>query len=206
MEKRLTEEQMAKVVAEVTRLAQDREETLDREQVNEILRDLNLPTDLVDDALAQLNRREALERERRRNFRLTLAAVVLLIAGLVLGTLSFRRRDRALDGIAASSSRLTPAADNGGSLESVARSGDEVFYRVVLSNVPPGEELEMGCRWIDPQGRVFRQNRWQTRATDKAVWATACRCQFGAAAQPGTWKVEMALGERVLSTSTFRVE
>jgi hypothetical protein len=206
MERRLTEEQMAKVVAEVTRLAQDREETLNREQVNEILRDLSLPTDLVDDAIAQLNRREALARGRRRNFRLTLAAVVMLIAGLVFGTFYFLRRERAFDRIVASSSRLTQATDNGGSLQSVTRSGDEVFYRVTLGDVPLGEELEMSCRWIDPQGQIFRQNRWQTRATDKAVWATSCRCQLGAATQPGVWKVEMSLGERVISATTFRVE
>jgi hypothetical protein len=206
MEKRLTEEQMAKVVAEVTRLAQDREETLDREQVNEILRELSLPTDLVDDALAQLNRREALARERRKKFWVTAVIAVALLAALAFGAFYFAQRDAAFDRVGAASSRLTRAADNGGSLQSVTRSGEEVFYRVTLADVPLGEELEMSCRWLDPQGRVFRENRWQTRATDKAVWATSCRCQLGAAAQAGTWKVEMSLGGRVVSASNFRVE
>lgn len=42
MEKRLTQEQLTKVVTEIEQLSQQRETELDREQVQQILQELNL--------------------------------------------------------------------------------------------------------------------------------------------------------------------
>jgi hypothetical protein len=91
-------------------------------------------------------------------------------------------------------------------LASVTSDGQEVFYRVTLRDAPLGEKLNLTCDWIDPAGKIFHQSRWETRDTNKAVWDTHCRCQIGAAAPKGKWKVEMKLGDRVLSTQEFNVE
>jgi len=61
MNTKLTDEQLGELVAEVERLSDRRQGELDRKQVEDILQELNLPTDLLDEALVQLRRREALE-------------------------------------------------------------------------------------------------------------------------------------------------
>jgi len=108
--------------------------------------------------------------------------------------------------ITADQGRLTRQTDDSGNLQTLTRDGQEVIYHVTLRDVPLHEKLSLHSTWLDPSSRVFRQNHWQTRRTDKAVWMTSCKCQIGAAAEPGTWKVEMLLGERVLHATTFNVE
>ena len=61
MEPRLTENQLQQVVAEVQQLAIRRESELDATQVREILQELNLPPEFLEDAMIQLQRREALK-------------------------------------------------------------------------------------------------------------------------------------------------
>lgn len=207
---RLREEQVAQVVAEVTRLAQQREEgqlqSLERDQVEQILQELNLPTDLIDDALAQLRRKEALAKEQRRKR--------LIIAGSVLGVILLvalvfwwnAQRNAVFARISGETGRITRAVDNGSNLQTVTRDGQDVVYHVTLNNVPAGEQLEMRCNWIAPDGQIFKQNHWQTRVTDKSVWLTSCKCQLGPAAASGTWKVEMLLGDRTVSATSFQVE
>lgn len=210
MEKRLTQEELGKVVAEVTRLAQERQDferaTLDRQQMAQVLKELDLPVELIDDAMEQVNRREALAREQRKRKRIIafgIAALVLII--FLFGVWAFQR-GAAFDRINTDQARITRSIDDGGSLQTVLRDGQDVFYRVILKDVPVGETLSITCNWIDPSGRVFYQNRYTTRATDKSVWPTQCRCQLGSAAERGAWKVEMLLEDRVLSSTTFQVE
>ena len=53
METRLTQAQLAQVVAEIDKLSRQRESELAPDQVREILRELNLPDELLEDAIAQ---------------------------------------------------------------------------------------------------------------------------------------------------------
>jgi hypothetical protein len=218
----LTESQVARVVAEVSRQAQLRElderERLDRAQVVQILEELNLPVELLDPAMRELERHEAEAAERaryeqamaeRRRRRLLLVGSVLavLLVLILLGGLFVQRRSQALAAVeAVGAGRITRATDDGGNLGVVSREGGEIFYRVTLGGVPLNENLSLRCNWINPEGRVVRQNSWETRTTDREVWATSCRYAVGAAAQPGVWSVEMLLGDRVLSRTDFRVE
>jgi hypothetical protein len=210
MTNRLTETQLARVVAEVTRLEQLREDhqrqTLDRGQVNQILQELNLPTDLLDEAMAQLYRREALAQQRRRKMWIAASIIAALLAILVASSFFISRRNAAFARIAAEPGRITRASDDGGHLQTITRDGQDAVYHVVLREAPLGERLDLSCNWIDPSGRIFHQNRYQTRPTDKSVWPTACRCQIGTAAAKGAWRVEMSLGNRVVSATTFQVE
>lgn len=210
MEKRLTQEQLGQVVAEVTRLAQEREDfekaTLDRNQMAQVLKELDLPVDLIDDAMEQVRRREALERERRKRRKLITIGVGVLMLLLLLIGFRIYQRSTVFDHMNTDQARITRLQDDGGSLQTVLSSGEDVVYRVTLKDVPIGESLSLTCNWIDPTGRVFHQNRYTTRTTDKPVWPTQCKCQIGAAAEKGTWKVEMLLGDRILSSTTFQVE
>jgi hypothetical protein len=67
MENRLTQTQLTQIVAEVERLSNLRQSQLDSEEVKEILQELRLPPELLNEALIQLQRREALAQQQRRN-------------------------------------------------------------------------------------------------------------------------------------------
>ena len=222
MSNQLTESQVARVVAEVSRQAQLRElddrERLDRGQVVQILEELRLPVELLDPAMRELERREAeaqlqaryeeaLIAQRRRKYWIIGSSIAALLLIILLVGFFIERQQQALASVAAAEpGRITRATDDGGNLGTVARDGSELYYRVTLERVPVAENLSLRCNWIDPGGRIVRQNSWQTRATDKTVWATSCRCALGTSAQPGTWRVEMLLDERVVSRTDFRVE
>jgi hypothetical protein len=218
----LTETQVARIVAEVTRQSQlrdiDRTDLLERQQVVQILEELKLPVDLLDPAIQELERRreaeqvqkrydEALAKARRQKVLIVAIAVVLLLA-LVLGVGTyFRRRNAAFSEITSvGSGRITRGTDDGGSLSSITRDGSDAIFRVTLDRVPPSENLNLKCNWIDPAGRIVKQNSWQSKTTDKTIWTTSCRNTFGAAAPSGKWQVEMLLDDRPISRTDFQVE
>jgi hypothetical protein len=160
--------------------------------------------------MEQLNRREALERAqreaRRKKTRIILAMAAIVLAVIVLVSVSMWRHSEAEGRVTAGQARITHSVDDGGSLQSVTRDGQEVFYRVMIRDAPAGESLSLTCNWIDPQGNLFHQNRYETRAIDKSAWPTFARCQIGLSAPKGRWKVELLLGDRVLSATSFEVE
>lgn len=210
LERRLTETQLGQVVAELSKLAQQREDEqtrgLDREQVVEVLKELDLPVDLLDKAMEQLRQREALAKERRRKIWILAAGLALFLAVMVLVGIAMSRRSSLFERISADPGRITLVADDGGNLDKVTRNGQEVVYHVVLRDVPAKEQISLTCKWFDPSGRVFHQNNYETRLTDKSVWPTSCRCQLGSAAPPGTWRVELSMDGRLLSSAMFEVE
>lgn len=217
MEQRLTEAQLAQVVAEVTRLSHEREDfkqkTLDRSQVLQVLNELELPPDLLDDALLQLRRKEELERQKQRNKWILVVAIIFslgLVSMIALGGLSgflfYKQQGAAISAVTSGQGRITLSVDNGEDLSSVNREAGEVRYHVKLQNAPIGSELDMSCRWYNPSGQLEHENRWRTKTIDKSVWPTECKCKIGPASPAGDWRVEMLLGGKILSSRTFRVE
>ena len=222
MSDQLTESQVARVVAEVTRQAQlrelDQRQTLEREQVVQILEELKLPLELLDPAMSELARRDAdaevqaqyataLAAKRRRTFWIVGVCAAALLVIILFGGILVQSRRSAFGNIAAlEPGRITHVVDDGGALGSVTRDGSEIYYRVTLQRVPLSRTLPLKCNWIDPGGRVVKQNSWETRTTDKTVWATSCRTTLGSSAQVGTWAVEMLLNDRLISRTDFRVE
>jgi len=207
MNERLTQTQLAEVIAEIEQLSQRREAELNREEVKEILQELNLSPDLLDDALAQVNRRQALKVQQRRNRLIIGGVVAVLIGAIALGTVFSQNRQQTFARISTSGNRITLAQDNGSNLTTIDRQiSPKVFYRVTLNEAPIGEKLSLSCDWIDPSGKVVHQSRYQTREVDKSVWQTNCYYQFGTAMSAGNWKVQMSLGERVISSTSFTVK
>lgn len=206
MEKKLTRAQLEQVVAEVTRLVEVQDEELDRKQVIEILNDLNLPSELLDDAMLQLKRREEVAKVRNKQ-RLIGVAIVLLIGitGFFLVT-SVSHHSKELDQITAETPRITLALDSGNDLTVVKASGEEVVMRAKLRNVPMNERLSLRTDWVDPSGKVFKQNSWETKAVDKQIWETHSKCVIGDSAMKGKWSVRLYLSRRLLAERTFVVE
>lgn len=207
MNEKLTQSQLAQVVAEVERLSQQREAELDREQVKEILQELQLPDELLDEALVQIKRREALAKQQKRNLAISLVVGVALVGGISSSIVWMNQRQEPIANISVSQNRITLAKDSGDSLTVFDRQQrPQIYYRVTLQNAPQGDKLSLGCDWIDPTGQIVHQNRYQTKTINKDVWPTYCRYQLGTAAQPGTWQVNMTMGDRLLSQTEFTVK
>jgi hypothetical protein len=207
MTQRLTQDQLGKIVAEVEQLSQRREAELDPEQVKEILQELNLPPDLLDEALVQLGRRQALQQQQRRNRWIFGSAVAALVIAIALSIFFSQRQNSVIAGVSAQQDRITLAQDDGGNLKVVEReSNSELYYRVTLKDAPVGEKLNLSCNWNDPNGQLVKQNNFQTREVTTSVWNTYCRYNIGSAAPTGNWKVQMLLNGRSLSDETFQVK
>ena len=129
---RITPDQLEKIIAEVERLSKQNED-LDRQDVEEILQTLNLSPDLLDEAINQVNRREALKREKKRNLRVLLGIIFILfitVTGIVLLQQNYQQ---GLEGITIYQSRLTLSEDKGDNLQVINRQNSgEIFYRVTL--------------------------------------------------------------------------
>ncbi|MFN9616127.1 MAG: DUF3859 domain-containing protein, partial [Dolichospermum sp.] len=67
MNQSLNQEQLNQIIAEVQTLQLRQEAELDQQQVREILQDLNLPPELLDEALIQIRRKQALQVQERRH-------------------------------------------------------------------------------------------------------------------------------------------
>lgn len=207
MNERLTQTQLAEVIAEIEQLSQRRDAELNREEVKEILQELNLSPDLLDDALVQINRRQALKVQQQRNRLIVGGVVAVLVGAIALGTVFMQNRQQTFARISTSGSRITLAQDNGSNLTTIDRQiSPKVFYRVTLNEAPVGEKLSLTCDWIDPSGKVVHQSRYQTREVDKSVWQTNCFYQLGTAMSAGNWKVQMSLDSRVISSTSFTVK
>jgi hypothetical protein len=207
MNNRLTQAQLSQIVGEVERLSQRRDDELDPEQVKQILQELNLPPELLDEALVQIRRREALEVRQRRNRWIAGGVIASLVVAIAGTTVFIQQNQQAIARVSTAQSQIALTQDGSSRLKEVNRQASPlIYYRVTLKDAPIGKKLSLSCDWIDPSGQVVHQNRWETQTIDKAVWSTHCRYQFSPAAAPGNWKVQMSLGERTLSTTSFTVK
>jgi hypothetical protein len=207
MNNRLTQAQLSQIVGEVERLSQRRDDELDPEQVKQILQELSLPPELLDEALVQIRRREALAVQQRRNRWIAGGVIASLVVAIAGTTVFIQQNQQAIQNVSTAQSQIALTQDGSSTLKEVNRQASPlIYYRVTLKDAPIGKKLSLSCDWIDPSGQVVHQNRWETQTIDKAVWSTHCRYQFSPAASPGNWKVQMSLEERTLSTTSFTVK
>ncbi|MFM2060371.1 MAG: hypothetical protein RLZZ507_41 [Cyanobacteriota bacterium] len=205
MNQRLTQEQLNQIIAEVQGLQLRQESEFDKPQIQQILQELNLPTELLDEALIQLRRRQALELQQRRNKMIAFGVVGAIII-TVSGTVFFNQQQSSLlANVSAQQDRITLADKV--DIKTVNRqSNAEVFYRVTLKDAPIGKKLSLSCNWIDPSGQVVKQNNYQTREVTTSIWDTFCRYPINPTAPVGNWKVEMLLDGRKISEEIFVVQ
>lgn len=207
MENRLTQTQLTQIVAEVERLSNLRQSQLDSEEVKEILQELSLPPELLNEALIQLQRREALAQQQRRN-RWIAGGLAAAAVGAIAITGFYIQQDRqAIDRVSVQQNRITSVQDSGGNLTVISRQKTpEIFYRTTLKDAPIGKKLSLSCDWIDPSGQVVKQNRYQTREIDKPIWNTQCSYQIGTAGATGNWQVKMFVESRAIGSASFEVK
>ena len=207
MDKRLTDTQLERLVAEVQRLSDRHKTELDIQEVKDILQQINLSPEFLDDAMVQLKRQDSLVVQQRR--RRWLAAGVSVVVGLGLASSLWigRRHHEQLARVVAQGDRITLHQDDGGNLSRVTpkAGGSELVYRNTLANAPVAEQLNISCRWTDPSGQVVHQNQYRTKTITTPVWPTYCRYTIGPKSPPGAWTVTAFLGDRQLNAATFTV-
>jgi hypothetical protein len=208
MEPQLSRAQLDQVIAEAQRLTEYRQdELLDPEQVREILQELNLPPTVLEDALAQVHRRQALEQQtRQRKHLVRIIGAVLAVAIAIPIFLTWQNR-QGLSHVSVQQDLITLTPEGGPPLKTVDRqTNPEIYYRVVLKDAPMGKKLALSCDWIAPNGQVVKQNRYETQPVKTNPWATHCRYRIEPTAPPGTWSTKIFLDRRPIKTATFEVK
>ncbi|QLE41633.1 DUF3859 domain-containing protein [Nostoc sp. C052] len=207
MAQRLTQEQLSQIVTEVQGLQLRRDAELDQQQVREILQELNLPPELLDEALIQLNRRQTLEVQQRRDRWITFGVVAVVVVVIASTIFFMQQQNSALSRVSAQQDRITLGQNSSENLKTISRQTNrEVLYRVTLKDAPLGKKLSLSCNWTDPSGQIVKQNNYQTREINTSVWDTQCRYTINSAANVGNWKVQMFLEGRQISDETFEVK
>ena len=82
MNQPLNQEQLNQIIAEVQTLQLRQESELNQQQIKEILQDLNLPPELLDEALIQIRRKQALEVQQSRNKLIGFVVATSVIIGI----------------------------------------------------------------------------------------------------------------------------
>ena len=205
MSDRLTDAELQRIVAEVDRVARFKEAELDRQQVTDILHELGLPAELLDEALVQLRRRDALAARRQRQRWATVLGGIAIATLLIAALFWQRQRQQALAALGVVQDQVQIEGEAPPSPID-AQGNPQLLYQVTLENAPVGRQLQLACDWQNPGGQIVHQNRYQTQPIQTPVWQTWCRYQLSAAAQPGTWTVTMRLGNRPLEQASFEVE
>lgn len=203
----LTETQLAQAIAEIEKLSQRRESELTPEQVREILQELNLPDELLEDAIAQLQRRKVLEQRQRRNRWIAIATTGVIIAAIAIGVLVWQNWQQQIAQVVAGQDRIALSKTSDDNLSQVSRqTNPRVYYQVTLKNAPIDRQLSLQCDWIDPSGQTVHQGRYQTRTIATPIWNTYCFYNLDSASPQGNWEVRMSLDGRILSTQPFTVQ
>lgn len=207
MTEQYTQEQLEQIVAEIERLSSHQESELNRTQVEQIIQELGLPSELLNEAVIQLQRRQALQEEKRRKRLIGMGVIASLLGVIILTIVLSYNRQQALQQVSSIQDRITYAEDEGRELVLLERASTPmVYYRVTLQNAPIGRKLSLGCNWMNPNGQIVHQNRYETKRIDKEVWNTYCRYSLTTNAAVGTWEVKMLLGDKTLSSTSFQVK
>ena len=206
MDTRLTQAQSAQIIAAADRLSRLHETELDKEQVKQILQDLNLSSDFLEDAIAQLQKHQLLTQQKQRH-KIVISTITIMIFGLIT-TLAvvYQKQQNKIARIEALQNIVT-RQDSTTSVTQFDRQKDpQVFYRVTLKNVPVNDRLIISCRWSDPKNQTVYQSRNQTQDIPRSPWTTFCAVPLTSQSQTGNWKVQMLIEDRLISAQQFVVK
>ncbi|MBW4528348.1 MAG: DUF3859 domain-containing protein [Phormidium tanganyikae FI6-MK23] len=202
----LTQNQLAQIVAEVDRFSQQDDAELDDAQIKQILENLNLPSNLLEDAIAQLRKRQSLAQQQQRH-KIVISTIAIMIAGLITTiAVVYQKQQNKIDRISAIQDNVTLQNPVKSVTQFDRQKDTQIFYRVTLKNAPINDRLIISCRWTDSTGQTVHQSRSQTQEITRSPWTTFCNAPLTPQSQIGTWKVRMSVEERSISDRTFVVK
>jgi hypothetical protein len=205
MQEKLSEKEVVRLVAEVSKLDEEKRQSLDRDQVAEILREMDLPEEHLDEAMVRLRESKFKEKEQRRTAGLLVAVVTVAVIGI--GAIMFQNTtyNAGVANITANSAHLSAQSATAAEIADVTAGSGTTFASVTLQNVPQGMRVPMRAKWIQPDGTIYHENRWQTKPADTATWTTHAKANIGVGAPKGQWTVEFIVGDRTVTTKKFVV-
>ncbi|MGB3641521.1 MAG: DUF3859 domain-containing protein [Rivularia sp. (in: cyanobacteria)] len=208
MQQRLTQKQVSQIVAEVERLSQRRQSEIEVEELQQILNELNLPDDLLDEAVMQVYRKQAMDKQKKRNRKIIGGVMTVVVSAIAATFFMQQQQQQALERIKVYDSRVSfRHNDDSASVEEINRQNTpEIFYNVTLQDAPVGKQVELGCNWVDSNREIAHQNSWKTKTISKEVWNTHCRYKFKQNVPAGNWLVQMTLDDEVIISNKFVVK
>ncbi len=205
MEEQLSQTQLKQVIAEAQRLATYQSELIGMAEVRQILQELNLPPESLEDALVQVQRRQALAREQKQKRRLIGGAIALISIVIAVPAWLFWQNQQAIARVSVQYGEITSAS--GMPMPIVPQNANsQVVYAVQLKDAPIGKKLAINCDWINPQKQIAHQNRYETREITTPLWLTRCQYSASPKTPAGKWTVKMFLEGRLLSEEMFEVK
>ncbi|MHC5732933.1 MAG: DUF3859 domain-containing protein, partial [Nostoc sp.] len=91
--------------------------------------------ELLDEALIQLNRRQALEVQQHRNRWITSGVVAVVVVAIASTIFFMQQQNSTLSRVSAQQDRITLVQNSSGDLKTISRqTNPEVFYRVTLKD------------------------------------------------------------------------
>ena len=204
-EHKIAEKDMIRLVEEVSKLDSERQQMLDKSQVSKILNELNLPSELLDEALERLDAKKA--KAKTTNLAIIAGVVGLLIAGAAafIVVTSATNTANEINSITASHAHMTLSANSAEALATVSPGGT-VFVNTTLNNVPLNKKLHLHAKWFRPDGSIFHENDWYTRETTSSTWDTHAKTVIPSDAPSGKWMVQISTGGRELISKIFEVK
>ena len=105
------------------------------------MQDLHLPPELLDEALIQVQRKQALVVEECRNKLITFGVVAAVIIGIGSTVFFNQQQGSLLTNVSAQQDKITLESNNE-NLKNISRqTNSELFYRVTLKNAPIGKNF-----------------------------------------------------------------
>jgi hypothetical protein len=209
-ERRIDEADLPDVVEEAAHLAAARGKTLDRAHVGEVLKEVDLPADLVDEAHDRVLEKRQNERaaKRKRTLLVVLGVGGLLAIGAVAaGAMTMRSEQAALaQSLVGQSARLSVGAKGADASAFRAADRPDIYFTVTLAGAPTGQSLDVRCDIRDPAGTVARQITYTTKTITTPVWDTHCHYALPSSASPGDWSIEMSALGKSIRRERFTVE
>lgn len=205
VEHKIAERDMIRLVEEVSKLDNERKDQLDKAEVARILDSLGLPTELLDDALLRLRKKQNAEQSRKYVLIGVLGALIIAASAFFFISTN--------NGVVQGQYAKVTATDAYFSLDAEGlvqvaevKTGQRVFAHTTLHGVPMNSKLPMHAKWYKPDGTVLKENTWVTRETNSLDWNTHAKCVIPSDAPVGKWMVEFSLGGRPVISKIFIVK
>jgi hypothetical protein len=186
-QKKLSDDELSDVVEEVAR--QQNEAGIPLETASEALHELDMPTDRLEEAVANVRMQRKLQAQakaitkRRLSLALAGAAIALMT---IVGVVGYAQRQTTMHAqITASQSALT---EESGQLKLTTK----------LMDAPKGDAVNMSCTWRTPEGTLLHENVWETKPVTHDAWETHCVLRE----TPTHVRVEMRAFDRVVAESS----
>jgi hypothetical protein len=191
------------IVAEVQKIERSRNALLTLDETRGVLRELDLPAELLDEALAAIRARNEASHGRRRTIARAAGAAIAVLA-VAAGLFAWRQHESSKFARTVAASAYVGAGPAEAATSTFHRSQQpELVFRVTLKDAPLGEKVPLACDWLGPEGRPLHQSSWRTQPIDRDPWPTHCRMQATPASPTGTWRVRMTQDGREIASQTL---